>query len=353
MNKEKLSYYSLLSVGAVAAGFILIIGVKYILPVILPFLLAWLIAMATGPAAEKLSRKTKLPCRVYRLMLSLFLTLAVFAAVTVALWQLTLALWRFLSDIGEGNKLYDFLEMLASPSPPIFSDVFSEELANKITAAVSSMLSSVLAWLGEAVTTAASALPNAFFFLIVTVISLVYFSLDLERINNLCRAILPKKLTQTMARMRDAVIFVIKKYISSYLIIMLITYLTMLLGFLALGVNHAALIALIVAALDILPVIGVGTVIVPWSIIEIISGSKFVGIGLLVLFVINTVIRQLAEPKIVGKSLDLHPIVTLILLYVGYRLLGFFGLILFPVAAVSIGVALGKKGSEADAPSAD
>lgn len=352
MNKEKLSYYSLITVGAVAAGFILLIAVKYLLPVLLPFLIAWLMAMATSPAAEKLSAKTRVPCRIYRLMLSLFLTLAVFSAISLAVWQLTVALWRFLSEIGDGNKLYDFLAMLASPRPPVFGDGFSEELTSKITEAIGSMLSSVLAWLGEAVTTVVAAVPNAFFFLIVTLISLVYFSLDLERINALCRSVLPRKVTQAMAKLRDAVFFVIKKYISSYLIIMLITYLTMLLGFLALGVNHAALIALIVAALDILPVIGVGTVIVPWSIIEIIAGSKFVGIGLLVLFVINTVIRQLAEPKIVGKSLDLHPIVTLILLYVGYRLLGFFGLILFPVAAVSIGVFLGKKTNEADAPDA-
>ena len=242
MNKEKLSYYSLLSVGAVASGFILLIAVKYVLPVLLPFLIAWLMAMATGPAAEKLSKKTRVPCRIYRLMLSLFFTILVFGLISLALWQITAALWRFLSDIGEGNKLYDFLEMLASPSPPIFADGFSEDLANKITSAVSSMLNSVLAWLGEAVTTVVSTVPNAFFFLIVTLISLVYFSLDLERINNLCRTVLPKKLTQAMARLRDAVLFVIKKYISSYLIIMLITYLTMLLGFLALGVNHAALI---------------------------------------------------------------------------------------------------------------
>ncbi len=352
MNKEKLSYYSLLAVGAVAAGFILLISVKYLLPVALPFLIAWLMAMATSPAAEKLSAKTKLPSRIWRLMLSIFLTLAVFSAISVAVWQLTVALWRFLSDIGEGNKLYDFLAMIASPKLPIFGDGFDRELSSRITEAIESMLGSVLAWLGEAVTTVVAAVPNAFFFLIVTVISLVYFSLDLGRINALCRSILPKRVTGAMAKFRDAVFFVIKRYISSYLILMLITYLIMLLGFLALGVNHAALIALIVAALDILPVIGVGTVIIPWGIIEIITGNRFVGIGLLVLFVINTVIRQLAEPKIVGKSLDLHPIVTLILLYVGYRLLGFFGLIIFPVVAVSLGVALGKKESGADAPGA-
>ena len=128
---------------------------------------------------------------------------------------------------------------------------------------------------------------------------------------------------------------------------MAITYLTIFAGLTLLGVEHAALIALFVALLDLLPVIGVGTVIIPWSIIEIATDNKFVGIGLLVLFVVHTVIRQLAEPKIVGKSLDLHPIVTLILLYVGYALFGIAGLILLPVLAVSLTVALrGDKATE-------
>ena len=80
--------------------------------------------------------------------------------------------------------------------------------------------------------------------------------------------------------------------------------------------------------------------IIPWSVIEISFGNKGLGIGLLVLFVVNAIIRQLAEPKIVGKNLSLHPIATLIMLYVGYSLFGIVGLIILPVAAVSIGLAL-------------
>ena len=92
--------------------------------------------------------------------------------------------------------------------------------------------------------------------------------------------------------------------------------------------------------MDILPIIGVGTVIIPWAVIELAFGNANFAIGLLLLFVFNAVIRQLAEPKIIGKNLDLHPIATLILLYVGYSLFGLVGLVILPVIAVSIGVAL-------------
>ena len=207
------------------------------------------------------------------------------------------------------------------------------------------MLSSALVWLGDIVKNVMAAVPGVFFFLIVTLISLIYFSLDLERINAFCNRILPANISAALGKFKDGVLFVIKKYIRSYLLIMLITYLTVLLGFFVLGVEHAPLIALVVALLDILPVIGVGTVLIPWGIVEIAMGEQFMGVGLLILFVVNTLVRQLSEPKIVGKNLDLHPVATLIFLYVGYRLFGFAGLILFPVVAITITVALKKDNS--------
>jgi predicted PurR-regulated permease PerM len=119
----------------------------------------------------------------------------------------------------------------------------------------------------------------------------------------------------------------------------------MLTGFLILRIEHALLLSIIVAFLDILPIIGVGTVIIPWAIVEFAIGDGSLAVGLLVLFVVNAIIRQLAEPKIIGKNLDLHPIATLILLYVGYSLFGFVGLIVLPVIVLSIGVVL--KGNNA------
>ena len=100
--------------------------------------------------------------------------------------------------------------------------------------------------------------------------------------------------------------------------------------------------ALLVAMLDLLPIIGVGTVLIPWSVMEIAAGDRFMGIGLIILFVVNSVVRQLVEPKIVGKSLDLHPIIALMLIYVGYSLFGATGLLLLPFAAVIVSVSLNK-----------
>lgn len=347
MNRENASYYATLAVGALSAGVLIMVGARYILPVLAPFLIAWLMAMATRNPAKKLANKIKLPEKIIRLLLSIFLTLSIFAAVGIIIWQITGALWSFLSDLGEGNKLYVLMNRLTLPTASSEFAGMSDEMLGYIGELLSELLKTALAWLGGVVTDVVSAVPKAFFFLVVTVISLIYFSLDLENINRLVKWVLPRRVSAFLSSVRDGIFFAVKKYIRSYILLMAITYTTIFAGLMLLGIEHAALIALFISLLDLLPVIGVGTVIIPWSIIEIATDNKFVGIGLLILFVINTVIRQLAEPKIVGKSLDLHPIVTLILLYVGYAFFGVAGLILLPVLAVSLTVALkGDKTTE-------
>ena len=97
--------------------------------------------------------------------------------------------------------------------------------------------------------------------------------------------------------------------------------------------------------LDLLPVIGVGSVLIPWGVWSFFAKKTPFGIGLLVLFVIHTVLRQIIEPKIVGKNLGTHPLLTLVFIYVGYSLLGIIGLLLVPVMTVLVNIAFGKDNS--------
>ena len=98
------------------------------------------------------------------------------------------------------------------------------------------------------------------------------------------------------------------------------------------------MIALLGAALDILPVLGVGTLLVPWAILALVTGSAGRGVGLLILYALMSIVRQIAEPHLVGKSLGLHPLLMLIAFYVGLKLFGFAGIFLGPVLAVLIKV---------------
>ncbi len=337
--------YSLIALGVLAVGIIAFIALKYLLPVLSPFIIAWLIAAITRAPAERMSSRMRVPERVLRLMMSLILTVVIFGGMALLIWQLTSSVWRFLSDFGEGNRLYELILSLTSPELSIFGDAIPVELRERIGSAISQMLSSALSSLAAGVTSWVGAVPNLLFFLLVTVISLVYLSLDLDRINAFLLSLLPEKARERLESVRDGAFSAIKKYLRSYILIVGITFALMLIGFTVLGVKSAPLVAVIVSLLDILPVIGVGTVLVPWSIFELATGNHFLGIGLLILFVINTVVRQFSEPKIVGKSLNLHPIATLVMLYAGYALFGFVGLLLVPIISIVIAALLKKNHS--------
>lgn len=343
--KEKLSVYALILVGILALFLLIFISIEYFLPIILPFVIAWLIASVTVKPSRKISKDTGIPERVLRLMLSLLLTAFVVLLLGIAVWQIINAIWRFLSDMGEGNRFYNMINMMFSTELPFIGDKIPEGLADRIQEAIGRLISQFFSALAGWATSVVSSLPQVFFVMLVTFISLVYFSLDYDGISRFAKSLLPERTVKQIAGFRDGIFKVIQKYLISYLFILLITFSVMLTGFMLLHIEHALLLATVVALLDILPVIGVGTVLIPWSIIEISFGNRGLGIGLLVLFVANAIIRQLAEPKIIGKNLSLHPIVTLIMLYVGYSLFGLSGLIILPVVAVTVSVALKRDDS--------
>ena len=346
--REKIQSFSIISVGVLAGGVLAFIGFKYVLPVLMPFLIAFIVVAITKSPAKRLSERTRVPERIFRLMMSLFLALIAALFAVLIFWQATAALWRFLTDLGEGNKVYDIITSLLSPTSSIFGDSLPSELAEKISESIGALMSSAMSGVASLVTSVASALPQVFLFILVTLISLIYFSIDYDRITSATVRLLPRRARDTLISLKEGVIDATVKYLRSYLLIMLITYVTMLLGLFVLGVEHSAAIALFIALLDILPVLGVGTVLVPWSIFEIFWGSRFLGIGLMLLFIVNAVVRQITEPKIVGKSLNLHPVVTLILLYAGYAIFGILGLLLLPMLAAVITSVINKGGLNDD-----
>jgi predicted PurR-regulated permease PerM len=112
------------------------------------------------------------------------------------------------------------------------------------------------------------------------------------------------------------------------------TFAQLLIGFLILRIPYALTLAALIALIDILPVLGVGTVLVPWAILLLVRGDTYTGVGLLLMFGIIWIIRQISEPRIVGHSVGLSPLVTLIVMYAGYHFMGFGGLFVFPLVMI-------------------
>ena len=126
------------------------------------------------------------------------------------------------------------------------------------------------------------------------------------------------------------------KYLRSYSLIFLLTFGELFLGFSVIGIDGAVVFAALVALVDILPVLGAGAVLVPWAIIEFILGNTALGVSLAVLQVIIAIVRQIVEPRIVGRGIGLHPVVSLMSMYVGLRVFGILGMIGAPLFFVIV-----------------
>ena len=344
MDKERIEYYAHLTLTAIGAFLLGYLCFKYLFFIALPFLLSWGVATSLRAPSKRIAEATRIPYKVISLVLTLLL---IFGGIALAVGGAVYAIGearKFLTELAASEELYKILEKLMNPiSNGILGDsAEGAELEARVGEAIREMLSSLLGSLVGAVSSFAKSLPRALVFLLVSLVSSVYFSLDLERINGFVKDILPKRAIKSIVGFKEKFLSVLVKYLRSYLVIALFTFIVMLFGFLMLGVRYAVLFAFIVSILDALPLIGVGTVLVPFSIYEMTFGRLSLGIGLLVLFISHALLRQFIEPKIIGKSLGIHPVLSLVLLYAGYFLFGFLGLLLIPLFTVLVNTLINK-----------
>lgn len=334
MKEDRLRHLAEITVVGIGAILLLYLFFQHIFIITLPFLISWGVAFSIKPLAERISVGTKIPYRIISVVLTVLMVLGGMAIFISIIFYAVREAWGFLSGLNENDALYDALMRIVNLGGFFGDREGAAELEAEISGALKGMITSFLSRLVSGLTSFISSIPKVLIFVLVTVISSVYFSLDLDNINRFVKARMPSGITSRLIAFKNEFLSALVKYLRSYLMLMLITFIIMLFGFLVIGVKYAVLFAFVVALLDALPLIGVGTVLIPWSLYQMIFSDFGMGIGLLVLFAVNLVIRQFVEPKIVGKNLGIHPVVSLILLYVGYHFFGFFGLLLIPFMTV-------------------
>lgn len=338
MNTSKLRTMEAIVISTLGAIAALYIGAKYLFPLALPFLIGWGVAFLVRPLSHKLGKVLHLPQKPLRLFFSLLFTVGALTLLGFFLFRVLSEAIRLTRDLATSDAFSALLGAIFTPFEKLFPDGtlggFEEGAKEALSSFLSTLASSVASLLGKI----AGAIPELLLFLLVSVISSVYFSLDLERINRKTLNLLPPRIGDWLVRFKDGFLKVAVRYLSSYLILGLITFAIMTLAFVLFGVEYALALALLVALLDALPVIGVGTVLVPWGVVRLLLGDTRLGVSLLVLFVFNAILRQFIEPKIIGDSLGISPILSLILLYVSYGVFGLFGVVLIPLFTVILRV---------------
>ncbi len=328
-----ISFYIIL---AAVCGFLFF---KYVLGLVLPFVFAWLISLIIRPMAVTLHKRTKLPIKVLSIIF-VVLTVAFLGVLTFLLLdRLFFELGGIISYIGDNSDTYvqnifSYVNGLLEKTPFLKTFGSKEELFAVLSGYIGNMVSRLSADLPKMIADVFSLLPNVFFVSLILVMASYYFCADYDVVTTFLTSMLPRNLKKAALGIRVRLKSVFAGVMKGYLLTMLITFLELYVGFLILRVDYAFTVALITALVDVLPILGVGTVLVPWAIIKLAGGMYFEGFSLLILFAIVSIVRQIIQPKIIGTSIGLHPLATLFAMYIGFRICGIIGLVFFPVLVI-------------------
>ena len=181
-----------------------------------------------------------------------------------------------------------------------------------------------------------SAIPQIFIFCVITVLSAVYFCMDFEKVCGFFRSLIPMERREAADTVRDIFKRTALQFLKSYLVLFLLIFAGLFLGFVILGERYAFLFALMTAAIDALPIFGMGIIMLPLAVFHFMTGSVGYGVGILVLYLILTVFRQILEPKILGAGLGIHPLIMLCAMYAGWQWFGVFGMLMAPFLTVTV-----------------
>ena len=315
---------------------------NFLLPLLSPFLLGAGLALAAEPMVRFLSRRAHMPRAVSTAvgvsMAFCFLAMVLLMLCAFALRQLkTLA--HVLPDL-EGyvqsglalvqSRLLDLASHAPGGVRPLLEDNVRTLLADS-----GSLLGKLTAWLLGLAGSILTHVPDSALGLGTTILSAFLISAKLPHIKAWLRRRIPREqlraVLETARRMRQ----VLGKWLLAQCKLMSVTFVILAAGLTLLRIPYAFVWSVVIAFVDLLPVLGTGTVLLPWALILFLQSDIGRGVGILGLYAVIALTRSLLEPRLVGKELGLDPLVTLMALYAGYRLWGFPGLILAPVLAVA------------------
>ena len=330
----------LFSVLATAA--FVVIGFR-LLVFLMPFVIGWIIASIAAPLVNWLERRLKIVKKLGSALI-----------VILVLALIVLALYFGISRLAEetGNLIQDFPRLYAqleeglSQIGQTFSGVF-RRLPSGIRQGWSTVVENLDQYMGglvsgisEPTVTAAGnfakRVPYYLISFIVAVMAAYFFTVQREEVIQWFKKVAPKAVEQRMTLVMDNLKYAVGGYFKAQFKIMGVVFLILLVGLAFLQTRYFVLVAFLIAFLDFLPFFGTGTAMIPWGVYTFFMGEYKMTAALAVIYVVTQVVRQLLQPKLVGDSVGLNPLVTLLLLYIGYRIRGVIGMII----AVPLGMVL-------------
>lgn len=302
---------------------------RYALGLLAPFIIAFLVAKLIDKPVEFFNKQLKLP----RSLSSGIWTLIAYGGVGSLLYLLISKLVRevyaFFTSLPDpkalANEIIGSLSNLLAILPEGISNWFTQIINDLFSGGVS-LPNGLISSVGSVTASAAGHLPTILLTIIIVVAATFFISSDYHGLKNSISNAMPKKWHELYAKMKSHSLTTLGKYIRALGILMCITFVELSIGFSILGIDYALVIAFFTALLDALPVFGAGAVLLPLAVYNLITGDFFLAAGFAIIYAVIVVMRNVLEPKIVGVQIGLHPIATLLSVYIGLRVFGLWGI---------------------------
>jgi|GEM_PF-419835 len=303
--------------------------VRYVGVLISPFAVAWLAAVFTRPATRWLTRKLHFPRSLSVLLMELLLLgvitalvmlmLAVLADVLGDLAHYVANMERYVGDIGiRVDALFERIGMDYSTI-----ENYLEQLKDKVASLASQGMNMALS--------VVRGTPGAMVWFFVVLVAVFYWCRDEEKVSEALSGAFPVKIRANARRTYDDISTVIGGYIRAWALLVTVSTTLCIVGLTVIGAKSPLAMGLFAGIMDIIPILGPGTLIVPWAVWSLATGNFGFGIGLLVLYGVVSATRYILEPKVVGDRVGLHPLAAMAAIFIGMKLFGVVGLILGPI----------------------
>lgn len=311
----------------------------YALWLFTPFIISYLLSLLVNPMVDRLEKRFRLP-RGICAVLVIVLTVGVIGGIIFGI------IWKLIDEL---RNVYDDLPIIFENlkitwiSISEFFAAFVKMLPEGIQNIFNNTSEQAIEWLTNAATNTeivrsagnvARKLPSIFVVAIVFILSLYFMITDAEKVSLTLKKPFSKNFIEKTERFRTEIKKYVGGYVKAQLTIMCISFAILLIGLSILDIKYAPVISLSVAMMDALPFFGSGAVLWPWAIVSFIMGNNLIGVGLIIIYLAVILMRQFIEPKIVSKNIGVHPIMTLMAMYIGFRIFSIGGMILGPLSLV-------------------
>ena len=310
----------------------------------IPFLIAYIISTIIDPIIKFVNKKIHFSRKVS----SIIVLVTIFSIITALLVWGIVRLVSETTNLLEGLNIYlektlnfisnkvsdfDFAKYKVSNDViNIFEDTTTDYL-NTFTKYLKDILTKVLNYI--------TSIPNMFINIIITILATYFITSDKFYILDRMEHHLSKKMVGKITKHAKEITSSLGGYLKAEIILSIITFMVVLTGLnifylIGMNVDYPILMAIVIGFVDALPILGAGSVMVPWSIILLINSKSSLAFSVIGLYIFIMVLKQLLEPKLVSNNIGIHPIFTLIAMYTGFKIIGILGLLIGPIVLIIV-----------------